>query len=158
MSGGAAPGIMLSLADDPSPYGISLHVPYGSAKMFIVEGAGKKPSLPQTPADVLGPVDVLGVAQVQRPEHRRKRIGSYRYTNEVDVVGHEAMRQDLQPVLGAIIQQELKISLSIAIFEEDILASIAPLSDMMWNSRNHHPRNSRHGAILITTISAFTRK
>ena len=158
MSGGTAPGIMLGLAYHPSPHGISFHIPYGGPKMFIVERTGKRPSLPQSPADLLGPVEVLGVAQVQRPEHRCEPIGSFRYANEVDVLCHEAISQGLQPVLGGILQQELKISLPIAIFEKDIFSSIAPLSDVMRNSRNNHPRNSRHGANLITALSNFNRK
>lgn len=68
--------------------------------MFIVERTGKRPSLPQSPADPLGPVEVLGVAQIQRPEYRCERIGSFRHANEMDVVRHEAISQDLQPVLG----------------------------------------------------------
>jgi hypothetical protein len=126
--------------------------------MFIVERTGKRPSLPQSPADALGPVEVLGVAQVQRPEYRCERIGSFRYANEMDVVRHEAISQDLQPVLGGILQQELNISLSIAIFEKDIFSSIAPLSDVMRNSRNNYPRNSRHGIILMTAPSTFNQK
>jgi hypothetical protein len=74
------------------------------------------------------------------------------------MVCHEAIRQGFQPVLGGILQQELKIALSIAIFEKHIVPSIAPLSDVMRNSRNDNSRNTRHGAILIKAPSTFNWK
>jgi hypothetical protein len=122
--------------------------------MFIVERAGKRPSLPQSPANALRPVEVLGVAQVQGPEHGCERIGSFRYANEMDVVRHEAISQGLQPVLDGIFKQKLEISLSITTFAKHIFPSIAPLSDVMRNSRNNYPRNSRHGIIFSRMIPA----
>jgi hypothetical protein len=48
----------------------------------------------------------------------------------VGVVGHEAISQGLQPVLGRLLQQKLQISLAIAILEEDVFTATAPLCQM----------------------------
>lgn len=64
----------------------------------------KKPPLPQSAADSMAPVDVLGGAQILRLEHLRKRIGSRRYADEVNMVCHAAICQSLESVLARILQ------------------------------------------------------
>ncbi len=53
-------------------------------------------------------------------------------------------------MFGGILQQELNISLPIGLIEKNILSSIAPLSDVMGNSRYYSSRDSWHEAILLT--------
>ena len=71
---------------------------YRNPQMFIVQRTGKRPSLPQPAADTLSPVEMLRVAKVQRPEHAFQRIRAIRYAYQMNMVGHKAIGQDLQPV------------------------------------------------------------
>ena len=69
----------------------------------------------------------------------------------MDVVGHEAISQDLQAVLDGVFDQQLQVSLTIGIFAKNIFSPIAPLSDVVRNSWKDYACDSRHVAMLMAS-------
>ena len=64
------------------------------------------------------------------------------------MVRHKAIGLDGQAVLRGILAQQIEIVRAISIREEDILAAIATLSDVMRAIRNDYTSKSRHEWIL----------
>jgi hypothetical protein len=112
--------------------------------MILVQRAREKPPLPQAAVDSLLPIYVLDIARVHRLENQSQCPCQRRNADEVDMVGHETIRKDLQSKLDGVLEDELKVSLAICIAEENVISAIAPLSDMVRNSRYDNSRNSRH--------------
>ena len=128
----AAPGIVLRLADHPRPHGIAFHVPKSG------------PQVPQSPADTLSPVEMLRVAQVQGSEDGFEGICASRYANEMDVVGHQAVPDQAEARLPAVLAEQAEVREAVAIAEEDILAVVAALRHMVRKSDSDHSGKSCH--------------
>ncbi len=73
-----------------------------------------------------------------------QRVGPARNRHDVDVIGHQAVAQDRQAELLALLAQRLDVEATVVVGEEDVLAVVAPLSGVMRNALRHHARLSRH--------------
>lgn len=62
----------------------------------------------------------------------------------MDVIGDEAVRQDLDVVAAGLLAQQSKIGLLVAGGEENLLTMIATLSNVVWQSGKHESRASWH--------------
>jgi hypothetical protein len=105
----------------------------------------------------MSPVHVLGIPGVQRLQYVRK--GSFRTgnTHQVDVVGHQAVCKNLQPMLACILVQQFKIPLSVGNVEENVLSSIAALGDVMRNTSENRSRYPWHGPIIAKALQTVNR-
>ena len=158
MRGRTRPTILLGRCDHPAPHRIALDVSHGRPEVLLVQRAGEEPSLPQPSADVARPVDVLGVTHVHRLQGRSERPLLVRDGYEVHVVGHEAVRLDGHAVLGGVVSQKLEVAQAISLGEEDILAAIAALREMMRTTRNDHASHARHTGRLSFPNQAVNTK
>ena len=150
MRRGAAPRVVLRTTHDARPNRIPFDVPDRRPEVFIIERAGEESPLPQMPADCLRPVHVLRIAQIERFHDQRERIGACRNADKVDVVGHEAIGQYFEPMLDRVLQEQLQISPAVVVAEEDVIASIAALGDvMMGETRDDYSGEPWHAAILL---------
>lgn len=64
--------------------------------------------------------------------------------DEVHVVRHQAIRKDGYLPDSRVGVQETQVELRITVFEEDPLAVIAALRDVVWNSRKYDSVLSGH--------------
>ena len=80
---------------------------------------------------------------------QRERIGACRNADKVDVVGHEAIGQYIETMLDRVLQEPLQISPAVVVAEEDIIASIAALGDVMGETRDDYSGDPWHAAILL---------
>ena len=149
MRRGAAPRVVLRPPHDARPNRIPFHVPDCRPEVFIIERAGEESPLPQMPADCLRPVHVLRIAQIERFHDQRERIGACRNADKVDVVGHEAIGQYIETMLDRVLQEPLQISPAVVVAEEDIVAAIAALGDVMGKTRDDYSGEPWHAAILL---------
>ena len=64
--------------------------------MWVLSIAREAAVLPEAAAEILGPIDVLGVTQVDRLECARLGMLSRRYGDQVDKVCHRASCLDFE--------------------------------------------------------------
>jgi hypothetical protein len=126
------------------PDGVSLDVSNGGHGVIFIHCARVKSAFPQVARLRIFPIEVLRVAHVTVGKRPRKRVGFFWNRDQVDVVRHEAVRQDLEAVLPLVLIQEMQVPFAIGIVQKNLHQSIAPLRDMMGQSRRHYSGNSRH--------------
>ena len=68
------------------------------------------------------------------------------------VVGHKAVSVDYQFVFRCILDQPVKIVMTIRFREKDILTLVTSLCNMVRYSRYYYSRNSRHIDTIVTTM------
>ncbi len=142
------PGPILCIGNNPRTYGIEFDVANRGPEMCRVKRARVESPLPQTPAQLLRPVDVLSVAEVDRLEGAGQRLGSLGHDDEMDMIAHQAVGLDSQPMLLGVLAEQLQIAEPIKITEEDILAAITTLSNMVCTTWYDHPGHSWHDTTI----------
>jgi len=76
-------------------------------------------------------VDVLGVAEVRSAYGLGQRILGPRGRDDVNVIAHETIADDVQAVFGGLVGEQLQIYTPIVIYKEHVLTIVSPLGDMM---------------------------
>ena len=71
------------------------------------------------------------------PERARKRELDMRHRHVMHVIGHQAIRQNLQAILAGIMPAQLQIVGVIVISEKDWLSIIAALGEMIGYLDQH---------------------
>ena len=66
--------------------------------------------------------------------------------NEVDVIGHQTPRPDLDPGRATGVRQQIAIKGVVVLAEEDARASVAALRHMMRQARNDDAGKASHGS------------
>jgi len=79
-------------------------------------------------------IDTLGVAHVQRLEDTLQPTGAGRDCNQVDVVGHQAVGEHVNVEEVAVLPQPGQIGDTVFVTEEDVLAPIAALRNVVWDA------------------------
>ena len=99
--------------------------------MHLVQSAGIEPVLPEMSAAPVQPVDILSIQKVRPPNGLGKRVALPRNRHQVDVIRHQAIREDIQLIRPALIAEDAKIRPVIVVHEEHVLAIVASLDDMV---------------------------
>jgi hypothetical protein len=81
-------------------------------------------------------------------EHGSEGFGIGGHGNQVDVVGHQAIRPYGQPTHGRVLAEEFQIPVPLLVAMEDILPAIATLGYMMRPAGNHDSGSARHAKYL----------
>ncbi len=68
--------------------------------------------------------------------------------HEVDMVGHQAVRENLKAVLFAIPRKQVEIETAVGIVQKNLLLPVTALSHVMRKTRGHDSGYSRHGRII----------
>ena len=66
--------------------------------------------------------------------HDGESIAGLRFEDEVDVIRHEGVGDDTDFVLGGVAVQERKVEVAVGVGEEDVLAVVAALRDVLGES------------------------
>ena len=90
-------------------------------------------------APLMKAVDVLRVAKVRSAYGLGQRVFGLRYRDDVNVIAHEAIADDLKAVLPGLLGEQLKIYMPIIIDKEYILTIISPLRDVMSTTSYNCP-------------------
>ncbi len=89
-------------------------------------------------------VDGLGVAHVKGFERALKAVFPRRNRDKMDMIVHQAVGEDIDPVFPAVARQPSQVSVAIGIAKENRLAAIPALGDVMGDTGKHGTRNPRH--------------
>jgi len=66
------------------------------------------------------------------------------HDDQMDVVRHEAVAQDLHLVPERVRSQQIEVKEAILVLKEDVLAVVAPLGDVVRDARRNHASLSWH--------------
>ena len=116
-----------------------------SAGVLGIEGAGVETALPDPATAFLRAIDVLGIAKMHRLEYGGKRSGLGWHDDQVDVIGHQAVGEDVESALGRVIPKQTQVPAIVRPDEEDVLATVAYLRNVVRDTGNHNSRNTWHG-------------
>ena len=128
------PFISPRLAADPRADGIELDVFHRQPEVTFIERAGIEPALPEVAGAAMEAVDVLRITKVRPADGLGERVFLMRRGEDMDMITHQAIAEQFEPVLVRLLFEELQIHPPIIIDEEDILAVVASLGDMMGTS------------------------
>ena len=115
----------------PRPQRIERDIARRRDEMRFVERHGAEAALKQMPGDAQTRVDEAGVPAVRFAERQRQTIRGIGHQDEMDVVGHQAIRPHRDAGLAATLGQQIAVKRIVAILEENLLPPVATLGDMM---------------------------
>ena len=93
---------------------------------------------------------VLRVAHLQFSHQFRKRLGPVRQQDEMDVIGHEAICEEVQPMEFGILLKQPEVNVSIGGCEEDVASFVPSLGDMMGALWHDHAGKPGHIGLVST--------
>ena len=100
--------------------------------------------MPQVPATAVKAIDVLRVEKVRSADGLGERFGAARSGDEVDVVRHEAVGVDGEAEAIGLPLENLQVHAIVGVDEEDVLAVVATLGDVMRPVRDDNSCDSWH--------------
>lgn len=110
------------------------------------------------PFPTLQAIDAHRVARVQRAEDLFEAIVGSRNRNDVNVVRHEAIREDLNSVLVTVPTKPIQVCDSVSVSEKHIFATVPALHYVMRESCKYSAGEAWHvvahpeGAILMVVV------
>ncbi len=128
---GAAPGPVGGGLDQVGADRVAFDIGEDGGEIAGFKGTGVEAILPEVTGLGAADVDVAGVVVVGEADGAGERGGGGGRGDDVDVVGHEAVAEDLDLVSGRIFLEESEVEGAVGIGEEDGLAVVAALGDVM---------------------------
>ena len=102
------------------------------------------------------PVEALRVARVALAEGAGKRIGPLGDRHQMNVIRHQAVAKQRNAVALRAFAESFEIETPVVVEQEDVLAIVAPLRDVMRHTRRHRPRPKRR-KLKIPESRSFQR-
>ena len=96
------------------------------------------------PRASVSPVEALRVARVALAEGAGKRIGPLGDRHQMNVIRHQAVAKQRDAVALRAFAESFEIETPVVVEQEDVLAIVAPLRDVMRHTRRHHPGHPSH--------------
>ena len=96
------------------------------------------------PRASVSPVEALRVARVALAEGAGKRIVPLGDRNQMNVIRHQAVAKQRDAVALRAFAESFEIETPVVVEQEDVLAIVAPLRDVMRHTRRHHPGHPSH--------------
>ena len=103
-------------------------------------------------------IDVLRVPVMGSPDSLGESLFGMRRDNQVNVVRHQAVAENLKAVSRRLLTQKRKIPHPVLLREEDRLTIVAPLRHMVRSPRHDCPSDTRHGGRIIRQRMDVKRK
>lgn len=93
-------------------------------------------------------VDIAGVVTVDVAKGPAEAIFVRRYCNDVDVIGHQAIRPDRHLRTGCRFGEEIEVQFVVTVLEEGPLASISALGHVVRDTGEHETRAAGHTLVV----------
>jgi hypothetical protein len=88
------------------------------------------------PAPSLAKVEHASVTAVNLTDRAPQTIRSLRYRDQMDMIGQQAVRPDLDIVSLAPMSHQFPVALVIFVTKKRLLSTVSPLSDVMGKTRS----------------------
>lgn len=110
--------------------GVELNVTQGGDEVHGVEHAGVEATLPQATGAGEAAVEVLGILGIDGLNEFRNAIRLVGAGNEVEMIGHEAIGEDINfAALGVTLEEGEEVRI-VAVGEEGLLAVVTALGNV----------------------------
>ena len=138
MGSRAAPPITARGLDQPRAHRVKLDVPRRGQDVRLIEHKRREPSLPQMASPPLAKVDHSGVTPMDLADRQSQPVGRLRNSDEMDVIGHQAVCPDFNLMDGAPLPHQFQIVLVILIAKKRLLPTVSPLGDVVRKARYYN--------------------
>ena len=135
-----------------------LDIPRGGRQVVVVDHERGEPPLPQVAAPTFAEVDPPRVRPMGLADRPTETLGVRGDRDQVDVVGHQAIRPDLHAALAAPLGRQLEIGVIIVLLEEGLLPAVPALRHVVRIARNNNSCDACHAGNLVKTRQAVKRK
>jgi len=95
-------------------------------------------------------VHMQRVPQMERFQRSGHRIRRVRQDNPIHTIRHQAIREDIHPVLFRVLKEKVEIHPAVFVREENFVTSVSPLRDVIWYRRHNDPGCSWHTGRLYS--------
>ena len=116
--------------------------------MLLVHRNASEAALPKVSGALLAGMDGTGIAAMKGRQRPAQAVLILRGQDQVNMVGHEDPRPDVNIGGPAVLREQVAIEAIIGVAEEGLLAAVATLSHMMGEAGKNGARKTGHGAIL----------
>ena len=144
MGGSARPSILRGDCDHPCPDRIEFDVAQCCPEMRVIQRTGIEPPLPDMAAGRLPGIPVSAVASVGMLEGLCKCLGGARHSNQMDVIGHQAVAEQRHAIEFTVPPQQFQVRGARGVIIENHLLRVTALRNMMRDVNHHDPRKSSH--------------
>ena len=141
---GARPGEGGGCVGEAGADGVEVDVGEGFDEVVAAERAGVEAVLPEMAAAAVEAVEALGVEAVGFAEGEGERALVLRHGDQVDVVRHQAVAEDVEGVIARLAAERLEVEEPIGVGAKNGYAVVAALGDVMRYANRHHPRLAGH--------------
>jgi hypothetical protein len=133
----AGPGPLVGLAAQPSAHRVQLDVSHRREQMFLVHNERMKALLPKMTLPAIFQVGATRIARMRSPQQAGQRVCMVRDQNQMDVVGHQAIREYVHFGFWQLFGEQIKVRGVVGVNEERRLPAAASLGNMMRVFRYH---------------------
>jgi len=140
----AAPRMILGFRYQACTHGVELDVPRGSQGVSLLHREGGESSLPEMAAPAFPQIDGGGVFLMRFADCPAQSFCRIRHGDQMNVIGHEAIRPDVDVEAVARFGQQREIEQVVVWFEERELPAVAALCDVVRQSGNDHAGKASH--------------
>jgi hypothetical protein len=127
----ATPAIPGWRIDQARTHGVGFDITRRGQQMGLIENTRREPPLPEVPTPPFAEVDHARISPVDLSDRSPESVRRLGHGDEMDVIGHEAIRQNLDFKGAAPMCKKFEVALVILITEKGRLSSISTLSDVM---------------------------
>jgi hypothetical protein len=109
-----------------------------------IQRAREKPSLPQMPAERAALVILprKGGVRIAKTVRQPQRV--FGHHDPVDMVAHQAIRPNIQPILAAVLFKQVQVVSAFRIVVKNLSAPIPALGDVVRKTRYNNARQAGH--------------
>jgi len=118
--------------------------------MRLVHNHREEPLLPQVPTPLMLVIRPPRIPTMKRSKKFGQAFDGARQNNSVDMIGHQAVRPDLDIDILKHLGREHQIGGVVVVIEKGDLTPDATLGNVVWITRDDQPRKSRHRNLTIT--------
>ena len=147
----AGPRPLLRPRNKECPHRIERDIAHGRDEMGIVHRHRREAVLKEMSGPPAARIDEAGIAAMRLADGLGETFLLLRHDDEMDVVGHQTIGPNLDVRLLCLLGQEITVNLLIAILEEDGLAPVAALGNVMRAVGHNDAGNARHAEMLCRT-------
>ena len=142
---GARPREGVGALGEAGAEGVEVDVGEGFDEVVAAERAGVEAVLPEMAAAAVEAIESLGVEAVGFAEGEGERALVLRHGDQVDVVRHQAVAEDVEGVIACLAAERVEVEEPIGVGAEDGDAVVAALGDVMRCADRDNPRLAGHG-------------
>jgi len=158
VGGGAGPRVTEGIADDSGTDGVLLDVTDNGEGVGFVKRTGVEAVLPEMSGAGMETIDVLGVAEMRARHSESEGAWMRGDRDQMNVVSHETVAEDIEFADTGEVSKKTKIVVAVIVCEEDILAVVTPLGNVMRYTRDDDASGSCHACMLIGKQVKHKRK